>query len=156
VKRGARRNGKILSAIAGAFAVLAGGVIAWVDTRPGWDDTGVTAGALLMVAGIAALSGLRWWVATALVVCPLLLAEFRSGGWGLVLAPVSSVLGAVAGGLVRRIAVGGRVGALLLTTFVWSVDRAAQGCGAGNEAGPTLQSFAADLSWEDMTSPERS
>jgi hypothetical protein len=106
MKRREGRSGHIRSAIAGAFTVLAGVVIAWVDTRPNWDDTGVTAGALVIVAGIAALSGLRWWITTALVVCPLLLAEFRSGGCGLALAPVFSVVGAVGGALVRRIAAG--------------------------------------------------
>ena len=90
--------------IAGVFAIVAGGLIAWVDTRPSWDDTGVTAGALLGVAGFVALAGLPWWIAAGLVVCPLLLAEIRSAGWGLVLAPGFAVVGAIGGALLRRVA----------------------------------------------------
>jgi hypothetical protein len=153
MKRGEGRSGNSRSAIAGAFAVLTGGVIAWVDTRPGWDDTGVTAGALLMVAGIGALSGLRWWIATALVVCPLLLAEFRSGGWGLLLAPVLSVVGAVVGALVRRIAAGGRVVTLLLTAF-WAVSAGPPKDAMQERTNrPKLPCFSPDLSWVDMTRP---
>jgi len=88
--------------LAGVLALVAGGFIAWVDTRPGWDDTGVTAGALLIVGGLAALAGLRWWIAAALVVCPLLLAEVRSVGWGLALAPAFAVVGALGGTLLHR------------------------------------------------------
>ena len=89
--------------IAGVFAIVAGSVIAWVDTRPSWDDTGVTAGALLGVAGLVALAGLRWWIAAGLVVCPLLLAEIRSAGWGLVVAPAFAAVGGIGGALLRRI-----------------------------------------------------
>ena len=95
------------SLLIGGLALAAGGLIAWVDTRPRWDDTGITAGALLVVAGLAALAGLHWWIAAVLVACPLLLAEARSVGWGLVLAPVIAVVGAVGGGLLRRVAARG-------------------------------------------------
>jgi hypothetical protein len=39
------------------LALAAGALIAWIDARPGWDDTGVTAG-LLFVA--AAACGCAW------------------------------------------------------------------------------------------------
>jgi hypothetical protein len=97
-----------LSRLVGVLALAAGGVIAWVDTRPGWDDTGVTAGALLIVAGAAALAGLRWWIAAALVMGPVLLAEIGSVGWGLALAPTIAVAGALGGALLRRVAAGPR------------------------------------------------
>ena len=84
------------------LVVTMGGVIAWFDTRPGWDDTGVTAGALLLLAGAAALSGVRWWLAAGLAVLPLLMAEVGSAGWGLVAAPLFSAAGALGGALVRR------------------------------------------------------
>jgi hypothetical protein len=99
-------KGHVPMLMLGGFSVLAGGAIAWVDTRPSWDDTGVTAGALLVVAGIAALSGLRWWIAAVIVVCPLLLAEIGSAGWGLLLAPAFTLVGALGGALLRRSAVG--------------------------------------------------
>jgi len=89
--------------IGAVLAVIMGGVIAWFDTRPGWDDTGVTACALLLVAGAAALSGVRWWLAAGLAVLPLLAVEAGSAGWGLVAAPGFSVAGALGGALVRRV-----------------------------------------------------
>jgi hypothetical protein len=61
-------------------AVLAGGAIAWMDTRSGWDDTGIAAPALLAVNGLVALMGLRWWIAAGLVVWPLVFAELGSSG----------------------------------------------------------------------------
>ena len=78
-----------------------GGVaIAWVDTRPTWDDTGVTAGALLAASGIGALGGLRPWLAAALAVSPLLVAEFRGTNTGVLLAPVVALVGAYGGAAV--------------------------------------------------------
>lgn len=88
----------------GAFlALMMGGVIAWVDTRPGWDDTGVTAFALLVVAGAAALSGVRFWLAAGLTALPLVAVEVRSAGWELAAAPLFSVAGALGGALLRRV-----------------------------------------------------
>lgn len=43
-----KRRGPALIAIAIATAI--GILIGWADTRPAWDDTGVTAGALLLAA----------------------------------------------------------------------------------------------------------
>ncbi len=101
--RGEGMGGHFMSRIAGVLAVAAGGLIAWVDTRPTWDDTGMTAGALLITAGLAALVGLRWWLAAILVVCPLLLAEVRSAGLAVVLAPGFAVVGGIGGSLLRRV-----------------------------------------------------
>jgi hypothetical protein len=84
--------------LAGLLAVAVGCGIAWVDTRPSWDDAGVTAGALLLGGGLAAFLGLRWWLAALLVACPIVLAEHRSAGWSILLmlgfATAGSALGA--------------------------------------------------------------
>jgi hypothetical protein len=40
-----------------AIAVISGLVITYVDSRPTWDDTGITAGAILLVCGFIALMG---------------------------------------------------------------------------------------------------
>ncbi len=40
-------------------AVIVGLAIAWVDSRPHWDDSGITAGALLLSAGVLGLIGPR-------------------------------------------------------------------------------------------------
>jgi len=34
------------------LGLAAGALIAWIDARPGWDDTGVTAGMLFVAAGV--------------------------------------------------------------------------------------------------------
>ena len=86
-----------------ALTLLAGGFIAWMDTRPRWDDTGITAVALMVVAGLAALAGVKWWLATALAVGPLLLAESLHVGWGILLAPAITLVGAGGGVLLRQI-----------------------------------------------------
>jgi hypothetical protein len=44
-------------------ALILGALIAWVDTRPTWDDTGITAGVLLLVsAGFGALRPRFAWL----------------------------------------------------------------------------------------------
>ena len=88
-----------------ALVLCAGLVIAWVDTRPGWDDTGVTAGALLVAATAAALAGVRPWLAAVLVVGPLVAAEL-TGGPGALLGIPFALVGAYSGALVRRHALG--------------------------------------------------
>jgi hypothetical protein len=53
------------------IAALAGLAIAYIDSRPAWDDTGVTAGALLISAfAVSLLAGHRPWLWGLLV-----------GGW---------------------------------------------------------------------------
>lgn len=91
---------------AGVLALVAGCAIAWLDTRPSWDDTGVTAGALLVAAGVSAFGGVRWWVAALLVAGPVLAVEIRGLGWGaalvLAFALAGGSLGAVARTTLRR------------------------------------------------------
>ena len=87
-----------------ALALLAGGVIAWVDSRPGRDDTGVTAGAVFLVAGVNAASGVPAWVAGLAAAGPLLGVSLAAGHAGALLAVVPAAVGAVAGALVRRAA----------------------------------------------------
>ena len=88
------------------FLVLVGIAIAWMDTRPRWDDAGVTAGALLVAATFGGVLGVRPWLAAILVVAPLLIAELASAGVGLFVAPVIAFAGAY-GGAVGRYAVTG-------------------------------------------------
>jgi hypothetical protein len=51
-----------------ALAVLAGLFIAYVDSSPGWDDTGITVGAILLSSGLLTLLGYRrpWLIALAI------------------------------------------------------------------------------------------
>ena len=85
-----------------AGALAAGLAIAWVDSRPTWDDTGISAAALFVASGVAAALGVRWWLAALLVAGPLLVAEWRGVGPGLLLPPAIALIGGVLGALVRR------------------------------------------------------
>jgi hypothetical protein len=84
-----------------ALALCAGLAIAWVDTRPGWDDTGVTAGALALTAAFCSLTPARPWLVALLVAGPILVAELP-GGTGVLLAVPFALAGAYAGAFVRR------------------------------------------------------
>ena len=55
------------------IAIICGLAIRWVDSSPGWDDTGVTAFALLATAGILALLAPRrvWLLALGVLLFPL-------------------------------------------------------------------------------------
>ena len=91
-----------MATLAGILAFGVGCAIAWMDTRPSWDDTGVTAGALLVAAGLAALGGARWWLAALLVAGPLLAVEIRGLGWGAVLVLAFTSAGAGIGAVARK------------------------------------------------------
>lgn len=61
-----RKN--VMQKILLAVAVLMGLLIAFVDSRPAWDDTGITVGALLLSSGLLTLLGYRrpWLIALAI------------------------------------------------------------------------------------------
>jgi hypothetical protein len=50
-----------------AIGILAGLLIAYVDSRPTWDDTGITVGSMLLTSGLLTLLGYRrpWLIALA-------------------------------------------------------------------------------------------
>ncbi len=81
---------------------VAGVAIAWIDSRPTWDDAGITAGAILVTASLGAVLGLRPWLSAILVVAPLLVAEFGTSGAGVLIAPVVALVGAYGGALARH------------------------------------------------------
>ena len=94
--------------IVATFSLVVGIGMAWVDTRPTWDDAGVTAGLLLLVAGFAAAAGVRWWGAALLVASPILLAEASNAGPGIVVLLAFTVAGALLGAALRRRVAGSR------------------------------------------------
>lgn len=91
--------------IALVVAAFGGLAIAWIDASPGWDDTGITAGLLLIAAAAgAAISGRRPWLWALLVGLPTPLVEMSRGGDPAALAAlVFAAIGAAMGYSVARL-----------------------------------------------------
>jgi hypothetical protein len=56
----------------------------------------------LVAGGLAAIMGLRWWLAALLVAGPIAFAECRSAGWGVLATLGFAVAGSVVGTALRR------------------------------------------------------
>jgi hypothetical protein len=99
-----RATWRSLDNIALVVAAIGGLAIAWIDAGPGWDDTGITAGLLVIGAGLAAgISGRRPWLWALLVGLPTPFVELAQGGDPAVLAALAfAAIGATAGYLLRR------------------------------------------------------
>jgi hypothetical protein len=100
---------RVLHGILLGLALALGLAIAWIDSRPHWDDSGITAGLLLLTAGLLGLIGPRrawlWALAIGLWVPLNLVIEKPSrgnilGGFVILAIPM---LGAYAGMAVRRL-----------------------------------------------------
>jgi hypothetical protein len=97
--------GPLLSLV---VAIVAGIGIAYVDTRPGWDDTGITAAALAIAALVAVLiegSGrvVRVGAIAVLVAIWIPILEIAAPGtYGSLLAFVFSGVGAFIGWVIVR------------------------------------------------------
>jgi hypothetical protein len=85
-------------------SAVAGAAIAFVDSRPGWDDTGITVGLLVVAAAtIAAVSGRRPLLWALLVGAWTPAFELFTGGSVASLAALGiAAVGAFAGWVVRR------------------------------------------------------
>jgi len=90
------------TALLTGLALAAGLAIAFVDTRPGWDDTAVTVGLIALAAGLASLAGLRPLLAALLIAGPLAALEWRGLGAGVVAPLAIASAAAGAGWLVRK------------------------------------------------------
>ncbi len=86
-------------------ALSLGTFIAYVDSRPTWDDTGVTAGVILIVSGLLGLAQPRgawlWALAVGLWV-PLLPWLAGRGNPAALIALVVAFIGAFGGALVHQ------------------------------------------------------
>jgi hypothetical protein len=62
-----RERKNVMQKILLGVAVLTGSFIAYVDSRPAWDDTGITVGSMLLISGLLTLLGYRrpWLIALA-------------------------------------------------------------------------------------------
>ena len=86
------------------IALLIGIAVAYVDSRPAWDDTGITAGSLLLGAGVtAAASGRRPLLWALLVGVWTPIVEIALHNQPASLAAIGfAVVGAMGGCLIRR------------------------------------------------------
>jgi hypothetical protein len=84
-------------------AVLCGLFLAYVDSRPNWNDTGITAGGLLISAGLITLLGhpRPWLIALAVGLWIPLLYIFMNQNFSMLLVLLFPLVGAYAGWAVR-------------------------------------------------------
>jgi len=87
-----------------AVAVVLGILIAFVDSRPTWDDTGVTAAAIVASCGVLGLLGpdRPWLWALAVGMWVPALGIAKAGNYGSLLALPFAFAGAYAGAATRR------------------------------------------------------
>jgi hypothetical protein len=90
------------------LATFCGALISYVDSRPNWDDTGVTVFTILLCSGAFAFgSPRRWWLwAIAIGIWIPLLEIARTQNFGSLLALVVALVGAVSGSLLRKMMFG--------------------------------------------------
>ena len=87
-----------------SVALVLGGLLTYVDSSPGWDDTGVMAGAIFLASGLLGFLGPQrpWLWALALGLWIPLLGIVREQNYGSLVALVLAFAGAYAGMAVRR------------------------------------------------------
>lgn len=90
-----------------AFLVVAsigiGLAIAYIDAQPNWDDAGITATMLLLMAAlVSGTSARRPWLWAILIGVWTPLLEFSSAGWAGLAALGVAAVGAAAGYLLVR------------------------------------------------------
>jgi hypothetical protein len=87
------------------FAAIALGLlIAWVDSRPTWDDSGITAGMVFLTAALFGALRPSWaliWAVAVGVWVPLV-GIVSSRNYGSLLALAPALIGACAGALAGR------------------------------------------------------
>ena len=86
-----------------AIALVLGGLITYVDKQPTWDDTGVTAGILLVTAGVLGFLGPSrpWLWALALGIWIPVLGLTRAQNYSTLLALAVAFVGAYSGMSIR-------------------------------------------------------
>jgi uncharacterized membrane protein (DUF4010 family) len=95
---------KISFYIVCALAVTAGLSVAWIDTRPTWDDAGITAMMVLVMAFVfGSLAGQKpWLIALATSIWVPLSGIILTHNAGGVLALIPGFIGSYAGYFIRR------------------------------------------------------
>jgi len=86
-----------------AVAVVAGLFFAYVDSRPTWDDTGITVGVILLTSGLLALIGFQrpWLLALAIGLWLPLYEVLTTHAYASIVALIIAFIGAYGGWIVR-------------------------------------------------------
>ena len=94
---------KLRAQVIGALAGITTGVaIAWLDNRPGWDDTGISAGLVVCGAALFAALGTSIVTVSLALSVPLIAMALARGNTGALLALPFAIVGAVIGHFVHR------------------------------------------------------
>jgi putative flippase GtrA len=85
------------------IAVIAGLFFAYVDSRPTWDDTGITVGAVLLTSGLLALIGFQrpWLLALAVGLWIPLYEILMTHAYASIIALIIAFIGAYGGWAIR-------------------------------------------------------
>lgn len=104
-----RLDGRVLLLV----ALILGALIAWVDSQPNWDDTGITAGVLLLVsAGFGAVHPrFAWLWALALGAWIPIIGIVFAHNFGAILALGIALIGAYLGVAIHHLFSGSVQGA---------------------------------------------
>jgi hypothetical protein len=86
-----------------AIAIICGVSIAYIDSRPGWDDTGISVGMLVLTTGLLSVLGYRrsWLLALAVGAWIPLYEIPTTHNAGSLVAVAFALAGAYAGRLFR-------------------------------------------------------
>ncbi len=84
-------------------AILSGMFLAYMDSSPGWDDTGISAGGLLICAALVTLLGhpRPWLIGLAVGLWIPLLYIYQSQAYSMLIVLIIPMIGAYAGWVVR-------------------------------------------------------
>ena len=87
------------------FSLAVGIVITWLDSSPGWDDTAVSAGLVLVASGLFGLldPGRAWLWALLIGTGVPLVGILGTQNYGSLLALVLAFAGAYAGVLAKKV-----------------------------------------------------
>jgi hypothetical protein len=93
----------IMNKILLVVAILCGLFLAYVDSSPGWDDTGITAGGLLVATGLITLLGhpRPWLIGLAVGIWIPLLYIYQNQAFSILFVLIIPMIGAYAGWAVR-------------------------------------------------------
>jgi hypothetical protein len=87
-----------------AFAVISGLIIAWIDSRPGWDDAGISAGMILLAGALWGYlaSQKPWLIALSVGIWIPLFGIINGFHFEGLLALIPAFIGAYAGYFTKR------------------------------------------------------